>query len=109
VRHDKKELLDKVKDMPLLLRHKLTAALTLDAYDSHAQALINGKKFMSRMMLPGQRLAVYLATLSDEKCASVNFQLTYFYRHLLNCFFYLLICFVLHMLGFQRAFPAVAS
>lgn len=67
VRHDKKELLDKVKDMPLLLRHKLSTALTLDAYDSHAQALVNGKKFMSRMMLPGQRLAVYLATLPDEK------------------------------------------
>ncbi len=67
VRHEKKEMLEKLKDVPLLLHQKLALAMTLDTYDSHAQALIGGKKFTSTMMLPGQRCAVYVAPLADDR------------------------------------------
>jgi tripeptidyl-peptidase-2 len=67
VRHEKKELLDKVKDMPLLLRHKLALALTLDTYDSYAQALVGGKKFAACTLAHGQRCAVYVVPLPEDK------------------------------------------
>ncbi|PSN55100.1 hypothetical protein C0J52_01886, partial [Blattella germanica] len=46
VRHEKKDLLDKLVDQPLLLSQKLPAPVTLDVYASQTQATTNGKKMV---------------------------------------------------------------
>ncbi len=43
VRHEKRDLLEKLKDLPVTISHKLASNVTLDAYSSHAQALIQGE------------------------------------------------------------------
>jgi len=47
VRHEKRELLEKMTEMPMALGVKLPSSLSLDAYSSFAQASTGGKKVSS--------------------------------------------------------------
>ena len=67
VRHEKKELLEKLKDLPLLVKHKLGSSISLDVYSSHAQAMIGGKKFPPTNVGVGNRVPVYITPLADDK------------------------------------------
>lgn len=67
VRHEKKDLLDKMVDQPLLLNQKLPSALSLDVYGSWAQATTFGKKLEKGSLPPGQTVPIYIAPLTDDR------------------------------------------
>ena len=68
VRHEKKDLLEKLSDLPLLLSQKLSSSVSLDVYASQSQALIYGKK-MGSVIMPhgGYILPIYIAPLNSER------------------------------------------
>lgn len=66
VRHERKDLLDKMLDQPLLLSHKLPAALSLDVYASQTQATTCGKKLERATILQGQIMPIYITPLADD-------------------------------------------
>ena len=44
VRHDSKEQLEKLKDIPLIVSHKLSQPISLDLFAHKNQAIVNGKQ-----------------------------------------------------------------
>ncbi|XP_043258788.1 tripeptidyl-peptidase 2 isoform X2 [Colletes gigas] len=66
VRHEKKDLLDRLTDMPLLLSQKLSNPISLDVYVSQSQAIIGGKKMVAASIPPGHILPLYIAPMSNE-------------------------------------------
>ncbi|XP_078038479.1 tripeptidyl-peptidase 2-like [Augochlora pura] len=66
VRHEKKDLLDRLVDMPLLLSQKLSNPITLDVYASQSQAIIGGKKMVAASIPPGHILPLYIAPMTNE-------------------------------------------
>jgi tripeptidyl-peptidase-2 len=67
VRHEKRDLLERLKDVALLVQHKLPAPLTLDAYSSHQMALTGGKKFSVVGLSKGAMSPVYVTSLPEDK------------------------------------------
>jgi tripeptidyl-peptidase-2 len=67
VRHERKDLLDKMLDQPLLLSQKLPAAISLDVYASQTQATTCGKKMAGATLPQGHILPMYIAPLSSDK------------------------------------------
>ena len=67
VRHEKREQLERLKDVSMLIQHKLPSTLTLDVYSSHQMALTAGKKFAGVTLARGMTAAVYVTTLPDDK------------------------------------------
>jgi len=67
VRHEKRELVDKFMDTPMLVSSKLSSPISLDVYSSQHQAQISGKKGSSMIVLPGRSTPVYIAPLSTDK------------------------------------------
>nr|XP_012225494.1 PREDICTED: tripeptidyl-peptidase 2 [Linepithema humile] len=66
VRHEKRDLLERLTDMPLLLSQKLSTPINLDIYANHSQAIIGGKKMVAASIPPGHVLPLYVAPLSNE-------------------------------------------
>ncbi|XP_033232099.1 tripeptidyl-peptidase 2 isoform X2 [Belonocnema kinseyi] len=66
VRHEKRDLLDRLTDMPMLLTQKLSTQINLDIYASQSQALVGGKKMVAASIPPGHTLPLYIAPLSNE-------------------------------------------
>ncbi|XP_046818750.1 tripeptidyl-peptidase 2 isoform X1 [Vespa crabro] len=66
VRHEKKELLDRLTDMPLLLSQKLNNPIILDIYASQSQAMIGGKKMVAASVPPGHILPLFVAPMLNE-------------------------------------------
>jgi tripeptidyl-peptidase-2 len=66
VRHEKRELLDKLTEMPLLLTQKLSSQISLDVYASQSQAIIGGKKMIAALIPPNHILPLYIAPLTNE-------------------------------------------
>lgn len=73
VRHEKKDLLEKLNDTALLIQHKLSSNLVLDVYDHYNQAVIGGKK-SSTIHLNGsvKPRCYYVAALPNEKIIKAN-------------------------------------
>ncbi|CAG2064289.1 unnamed protein product [Timema podura] len=67
VRHERKELLDKLLDKQLLLSQKLAVPISLDIYASLSRATTGGKKMSVATISQGQILPVYIAPLNNEK------------------------------------------
>ena len=67
VRHEKREQLERLKDVSLLIQHKLPTALTLDTYSSHQMAITAGKKFAVISLAKGATAPVYVTALLDDK------------------------------------------
>ncbi|XP_067010836.2 tripeptidyl-peptidase 2 [Anabrus simplex] len=67
VRHERKELLDKMTDLTLLLSQKLPATISLDIYASQTQATTQGKKMVGATLPPGHILPFYIAPLASDK------------------------------------------
>ena len=66
VRHEKRDLLDRLTDMPILLTQKLSTQVNLDIYASQSQALVGGKKMVAASIPPGHTLPLYVAPMSNE-------------------------------------------
>ncbi|RZF39809.1 hypothetical protein LSTR_LSTR000457 [Laodelphax striatellus] len=67
VRHEKRELLDKLVDLPILLRHKLPSPIAVDVYASYSQAVLNGKKMASAVLPVAKPLPIYIAPIPNDK------------------------------------------
>jgi tripeptidyl-peptidase II len=67
IRHERRELLDRLTDLTLLLAQKLPSTLSLDIYSSHSQALIAGKKAQASILPTGSTQPIYVAPLSNDK------------------------------------------
>ena len=67
VRHEKKEHLDKLTEVPLLLQQKLSTTITLDVYSSYSQAAIAGKKSNVSHGLHSTVMPFYIAPLPTDK------------------------------------------
>lgn len=68
VRHERKELLEKLNELPVLLSQKLASQISLDVYGSHSQAMICGKKMSGAIVPVGNfTLPIYLAPLANDK------------------------------------------
>ncbi|XP_041482803.1 tripeptidyl-peptidase 2-like isoform X1 [Lytechinus variegatus] len=68
VRHDKKEMLDKLKDMVLLIDQKLSSSLSVDVYQTVNGALNGKAKFGSTMTVPrGSSVPLFIPPIPDDK------------------------------------------
>jgi tripeptidyl-peptidase II len=67
VRHEKKEMLEKISEAVMLVNIKLTSPLSLDVYKTYNQAITNGKKIASVQMPARMTRPIYIAPLSNEK------------------------------------------
>ncbi|XP_054709504.1 tripeptidyl-peptidase 2-like [Uloborus diversus] len=67
IRHEERNLLEKMTDSPLLISSKLSSNLSFDIYDKLSQALVNGKKFSSHVVVPGSTVPLFLAPIPTEK------------------------------------------
>jgi tripeptidyl-peptidase-2 len=67
VRHEKRELVDKFMDTPLLVSSRLSSPISLDVYSSQSQAQVSGKKGSSMTVYPGRSTPVYIAPLATDK------------------------------------------
>lgn len=68
VRHEKKELLEKVNEVVLEAYFKLASSINLDIYKSfNAAVLTNNKKVSSFLMPSGSTKPIYVAPLLNEK------------------------------------------
>lgn len=67
VRHEKKDLLEKVNEATLTATFKLAASLSLDMYTSYKAALLGEKKATSLTVPALRPVPFYIAPLSAEK------------------------------------------
>ncbi|XP_050538045.1 tripeptidyl-peptidase 2 [Daktulosphaira vitifoliae] len=73
VRHERKELLDKISELQIQLVQKLQNPLTLEIYNSHYQASIFGKKCPNTIITPESNLVtLYIGTIPNEKLLSLK-------------------------------------
>lgn len=68
IRHERRELLEKLVDLPIQLVQKLQSQLSLDVFSSHHQATIFGKKSSNFVLTPTSDLVTLnIGSLSNEK------------------------------------------
>lgn len=70
VRHDKKEYLDKMTDVPLLLQQKLSSSISVDVYSTFQQAVTYGKKASIAHSLYPIVCPYYISPLPSDKFPS---------------------------------------
>lgn len=66
VRQEKKDLLERLTEMAILLSQKLSSPVSLDVYANHSQAIVGGKKMVAATVPPGHILPVYIAPMNNE-------------------------------------------
>lgn len=85
VRHERRELLEKIIDLPIQVVQKLQNPISLDVYSSHHQATIFGKKCSTFVIAPNSDLCrLYIGSLSNDKYVYNNInqtivKITYFF------------------------------
>lgn len=67
IRHDKKDQLEKLKDMVILIETKLTPILPLDVHQSHLAAMAGGSKGNGVSMQKGSKVPFFVSPLPDDK------------------------------------------
>lgn len=68
VRHERRELLEKIVEMPIQLVQKLQNQINLDVYSSQHQATIYGKKASSHVITPSSKVVTLsIGSLSNDK------------------------------------------
>ena len=60
IRHEKKEILDKLLDLPMTITYKLPTPISVEIYSSHANASVCGKKCSSLNIPRGSSIPIYL-------------------------------------------------
>lgn len=67
IRHERKDLLEKLTDKPILISQKLTSALTLDVFGSEKAALTGGRQLSGQILHKNQIQPVYIAPITNDK------------------------------------------
>ncbi|XP_059163051.1 tripeptidyl-peptidase 2-like isoform X2 [Physella acuta] len=72
VRHEKRELLEKLKDMVLLIKMKPASPINLDLYPTWQAAVTGGKKLGSLTAQKGMRYPIFVSHLPEDKLPKVS-------------------------------------
>ncbi|XP_058054982.1 tripeptidyl-peptidase 2 isoform X1 [Anopheles bellator] len=67
LRHEKRELLEKLNEANIVVNFKLPNNLSVDVYKSYNQVLSGGKKLTNYLLPTGVCRPIYLAPISSEK------------------------------------------
>ncbi|VDK58046.1 unnamed protein product [Anisakis simplex] len=68
IRHEDESLLDKYRDLTMIVKSKLITPINLECYANLESAVTgDGKKLNGRIMKPGEVLTVFLGQLPDDK------------------------------------------
>lgn len=79
VRHEKKEVLDKLTETPMLLNQKLTNTITVDVCGTHTQAINGSKKAITVAPVIPSITPLYIAPLQPEKLFGKNGNLAHYF------------------------------
>ncbi|KAH8371854.1 hypothetical protein KR093_009109 [Drosophila rubida] len=71
IRHEKRELLEKISEANLIASYKLSNMLSLDFYDSYNQCIISGRKFTSAKIREASKM-LYIAPIAQERLGKAN-------------------------------------
>ncbi|EDW59973.2 tripeptidyl-peptidase 2 [Drosophila virilis] len=71
VRHEKRELLEKISEANLIAAYKLANMLSFDFYDSYNQCIISGRKITSAKVRETTKM-LYIAPIAQEKLTKAN-------------------------------------
>ncbi|EDW08466.2 tripeptidyl-peptidase 2 [Drosophila mojavensis] len=71
VRHEKRELLEKISEANLIAVYKLANMISLDFYDSYNQGIVGGRKISSTKVRDTSKV-IYVAPISQEKLNKAN-------------------------------------
>ncbi|CAH0562147.1 unnamed protein product [Brassicogethes aeneus] len=86
VRHDKKDLLEKLNEQPILIQQKLSSNLNLDIYNTHSHALTGGKKAgVTHVNNPNAQTQFYIAPLASDKFPAKSNNTAHFFTGVLTC------------------------
>lgn len=72
VRHEKRDVLDKISEANMIALYKLSNSLSMDFYDHYNQCLIGGKKFTSAVCKSSVPRVLYVAPFAQEKLTKSN-------------------------------------
>ncbi|KAH8285044.1 hypothetical protein KR054_004277 [Drosophila jambulina] len=71
VRHEKRDLLEKISEANMVASYKLANMLTLDFHENYNQCIVGGRKFVSAPMRGGTRV-LYIAPIAQERLTKAN-------------------------------------
>ncbi|KAH8402249.1 hypothetical protein KR009_010707 [Drosophila setifemur] len=71
VRHEKRELLEKIAEATLVAAFKLTNILTVDFYENYNQCVVGGRK-VTTSLLRGSSRMLYIAPITQERLSKAN-------------------------------------
>ncbi len=68
IRHESENLLERFRDLPLVIQFKLATPINIDCYPSlNAAYAIDGKKYINTPMPTATRAIVYTTAITDDK------------------------------------------